>query len=238
MRPSTTTVRLQGAPLRLSIVIPALDEEADLPGLLESLLPLREAGHQVIVADGQSADATFAIAQPAADVVFAVPRGRAAQMNAGAKHAQGDVLWFLHADSRLPPDAVQAIAQALAAGAQWGRFDVAITGRPRVLPLIAALMNLRSRWSGIATGDQGIFVTRELFLRVGGFAAIPLMEDIALSKTLKKHGGRPACLAPRITTSGRRWERQGPWRTIFTMWRLRLAFALGADPVALAREYR
>ena len=192
----------------------------------------------MIVADGHSGDATLAIAQQAADVTVAAPRGRATQMNAGAAHAHGDVLLFLHADSRLPAGAPEAILRALAGGAQWGRFDVTIDGRPRVLRVIAAMMNLRSRWSGIATGDQGMFVTRELFHRVGGFAAIPLMEDIALSKTLKQCAGRPACLAARITTSGRRWEHRGPWRTILTMWRLRLAFALGADPATLARQYR
>jgi rSAM/selenodomain-associated transferase 2 len=159
-------------------------------------------------------------------------------MNAGAARASGDVLLFLHADSRLPAIADAALATAIAHGALWGRFDVAVEGRARLLKVIAATMNARSRWSGIATGDQGIFVDRALFARVGGYAAIPLMEDVALSKTLKRHAGRPACLTARVVTSGRRWESRGPWRTIFTMWRLRLAYAFGADPAALARIYR
>ena len=170
--------------------------------------------------------------------MLAAPPGRAVQMNAGARAAAGDVLVFLHADSRLPAGAAAAIARALAGGARWGRFDVTIAGRPRILRVVAAMMNLRSRLTGIATGDQGIFVERALFAAAGGYAQIPLMEDIALSKSLKRRGGRPACLRERITTSGRRWEAHGPWRTIVTMWRLRAAYALGADPARLAREYR
>lgn len=224
--------------MRLSVVIPALDEEHCLAATLDALAPLRAARHEVIVVDGGSQDRTLALARAGADLVFAAPRGRATQMNAGAARAQGDVLLFLHADSRLPDDAAPAIADALARGAQWGRFDVTIAGRPRVLKVVAAAMNARSRWTGIATGDQGMFVVRPLFARIGGFAAIPLMEDVALSKALKRAAGRPACLRARIVTSGRRWEAHGPWRTIFTMWRLRLAYALGADPATLARLYR
>jgi hypothetical protein len=130
------------------------------------------------------------------------------------------------------------VAGAVAGGARWGRFDVTISGRPRILRVVAAMMNLRSRLTGIATGDQAIFVERALFEAAGGFAEIPLMEDIALSKALKRRSGRPACLRERVTTSGRRWEAHGPWRTIVTMWRLRLSYALGADPARLARRYR
>jgi rSAM/selenodomain-associated transferase 2 len=224
--------------MRLSIIVPALDEEATLASALAALAPLRADGHEVIVVDGHSSDGTFALARSGADMAFVASRGRAAQMNAGAERARGDVLLFLHADSRLPAEAARAIGAAIAGGARWGRFDVTIHGRPRVLRVIAAAMNARSRWTGIATGDQGIFVERDLFVRVGGYAPIPLMEDVALSKTLKRNAGRPACLAARIVTSGRRWESRGPWRTIFTMWRLRLAYALGADPAVLARQYR
>lgn len=224
--------------LRLSIVVPTLDEAAGIAAALAALQPLRAAGHEVIVVDGGSRDATPALAQPLADRVLAAPPGRAVQMNAGARAAAGDVLVFLHADSRLPAGAAAAIARALAGGARWGRFDVTIAGRPRILRVVAAMMNLRSRLTGIATGDQGIFVERALFAAAGGYAQIPLMEDIALSKSLKRRGGRPACLRERITTSGRRWEAHGPWRTIVTMWRLRAAYALGADPARLAREYR
>lgn len=223
---------------RLSIVVPTLDEAAGIVATLAALQPLRAAGHEVVVVDGGSRDATPALAQPLADRVLAAPPGRAVQMNAGARAAAGDVLVFLHADSRLPAGAAAAIARALAGGARWGRFDVTIAGRPRILRVVAAMMNVRSRLTGIATGDQGIFVERALFAASGGYAEIPLMEDIALSKSLKRRGGRPACLRERITTSGRRWEAHGPWRTIVTMWRLRAAYALGADPARLAREYR
>ncbi|MFO1412929.1 MAG: TIGR04283 family arsenosugar biosynthesis glycosyltransferase [Burkholderiales bacterium] len=224
--------------MRLTIVVPALEESATLTATLAPLQPLRAQGHEVIVADGGSRDATLLIARLLADRAFVAPRGRALQMNAGAAVATGDVLLFLHADSTLPADAPAAIGAALAAGAQWGRFDVRIAGASRVLKVVAPLMNLRSRLSGIATGDQGIFVTREAFVRAGGFPPIPLMEDIALSRTLKRGAGRPACLRSRIVTSGRRWDTRGPWRTILTMWRLRAAYALGADPARLARRYR
>lgn len=224
--------------MRLSIIVPALDESATITATLAALKPLRAKGHEVLVVDGGSRDATLTIAQLLADRAFAAPRGRALQMNAGAAMATGDVLLFLHADSTLPTDADDAIGAGVAGGAHWGRFDVRIAGRSWVLKVVAPAMNLRSRLSGIATGDQGIFVTREAFARAGGFPPIPLMEDIALSRTLKRLAGRPACLRERIVTSGRRWETHGPWRTIVTMWRLRAAYALGADPVHLARLYR
>ncbi len=224
--------------MRLSIIIPTLDEGSTLTDALAALAPLRAAGHEVIVVDGGSIDTSHEVAAHLADRLLVAPRGRAVQMNAGAREVRGDVLLFLHADSRLPGNAADAIAEALRNGARWGRFDVVIRGHPRILKLVAAMMNLRSRLTGIATGDQGIFVTRTLFDRVGGYAAIPLMEDVQLSRTLKRAGGRPACLAARIETSGRRWEARGPWRTIVMMWRLRLAYALGADPTALARHYR
>ena len=157
-------------------------------------------------------------------------------MNAGAALASGDVLVFLHADTRLPVQADRLIAAALTAARRWGRFDVEIEGRHALLPLVAGLMNLRSRATGIATGDQAIFVTREVFREVRGYPDIPLMEDVALSRALKRLS-RPACIAQRVTTSGRRWERRGVLRTIATMWRLRLAFFLGASPRRLALAY-
>ncbi len=224
--------------MRLSVVVPTLEEAAGIATTLAALQPLRAEGHEVVVVDGGSRDATLALARPLADRTLVAPAGRAVQMNAGARAASGDALLFLHADSLPPANAASAIGRALAGGARWGRFDVTIAGRPRILRVVAATMNVRSRATGIATGDQGIFVERALFDAAGGFAEIPLMEDIALSKSLKRLGGRPACLRDRITTSGRRWEARGPWRTIVTMWRLRLAYALGVDPARLAREYR
>jgi rSAM/selenodomain-associated transferase 2 len=157
-------------------------------------------------------------------------------MNAGAGEAQGDAFWFLHADTRVPETAISALLQALDDGRRWGRFDVRLSGRQATLRLIGFLMNLRSRLSGICTGDQGIFVTREAFNNVGGFPGIALMEDIALTKALRARS-RPACLKPALVTSSRRWERAGIWRTVLLMWRLRLAYTLGADPDGLAKRY-
>lgn len=239
-----TTVRDDGrvnAP-RLSIVIPALREAAGIADTLVALAPLRARGAEVLVVDGGSDDGTADRARPLADQVLIAPRGRARQMNAGAAAAattgKGDVLLFLHADTRLPDGADRLIADAMARGHRWGRFDVRIEGRPPVLRLVATLMNLRSRLTGIATGDQAMFVERRLFEQLGGFADQPLMEDIELSRRLRAHGGAPACLRERVVTSGRRWEQRGPWRTIFLMWQLRWRYWRGESPQALAERYR
>jgi rSAM/selenodomain-associated transferase 2 len=157
-------------------------------------------------------------------------------MNLGARAAAGDILVFLHADTTLPVGALPAIAAALDAGTQWGRFDVRIEGRSPLLWMVARMMNARSRLTGIATGDQAIFARRDAFEAVGGFPAIPLMEDVALSRALRRRAP-PCCLRLAVTTSARRWERHGVLRTIVLMWRLRLAYALGADPHRLAHRY-
>jgi rSAM/selenodomain-associated transferase 2 len=223
--------------LTLSIIIPALDEAAGIAATLAALGDFRQRGAEVIVVDGGSGDATVERARPLADRVLAAPRGRAAQMNAGAAAASGDVLLFLHADTTLPANADGLLHYGLAdSGRVWGRFDVAIDGKNPLLKLVSGLMNWRSQLTGIATGDQAIFVRRDTFAAVGGFPDIPLMEDIALSKQLKRIG-RPLCLAARARTSGRRWTQNGVARTILLMWRLRLAYALGAEPAALARRY-
>jgi rSAM/selenodomain-associated transferase 2 len=220
----------------LSIIVPVLDEARSIAATLESLAPMRAAGAEVIVVDGGSRDATRALAAPLADRVIEAPRGRASQMNAGARASSGALLLFLHADTQLPDAAMAALARLAPSGRQWGRFDVAIAGRSPLLALVARLMNLRSRLTGIATGDQAIFVARARFDAVGGFPAIPLMEDVALCKALRRCSP-PLCLRERVTTSARRWEKHGTLRTIVLMWRLRLAYALGADPHRLARRY-
>lgn len=221
----------------LSIVMPALNEASGIETTLQALQPFRSRGVEVVLVDGGSSDRTAELAMPWVDAVTVSPRGRALQMNAGAAQARADVLLFLHADTRLPPLADASVLQALAGGACWGRFDVSIEGRPRMLRLVAALMNLRSRLSGVATGDQAIFVTRTAFNRVGGFPAQPLMEDVELSCRLKRLG-RPACLRARVHTSGRRWEQRGVWRTVVLMWRLRWRYWRGASPAQLAEAYR
>ncbi len=217
------------ARLKLSVVVPVLDEAAGIRAALEALAPLRSRGHEVIVVDGGSSDRTVEIAEGLCDRVLRAQRGRAAQMNAGARVATGDVLVFLHADTRLPPGADQLIPNS----STWGRFDVEIEGRHPLLTLVACAMNLRSRLTGIATGDQAIFVRRDAF---PGFPEIALMEDVALSKVLKRRGA-PACLRQRVVTSGRRWESRGVLRTILLMWRLRLFYFLGVSPERLARRY-
>lgn len=222
---------------KLSIVMPALNEAASIGSVLTALQPLRERGHEVIVVDGGSSDHTAALATRWADAVLDAACGRATQMNAGAAAARHAVLLFLHADTRLPPQADALIQRAVGAGWMWGRFDVRIEGRAPMLRVVAALMNLRSRLSGIATGDQAIFVTRAAFENVGGFPLQPLMEDIELSRRLKRLG-RPACLRERVRTSGRRWEQRGVWRTIFLMWRLRWRYWRGESAARLAEAYR
>ncbi len=222
----------------LTIVVPALDEAEGIAATLAPLQPLRVRGHEVLVVDGGSADGTPEAAEPLADRVLRSERGRARQQNAGAREARGDVLLFLHADTRLPDGADRLVLDGLArSGRGWGRFDVRLTGRLPMLRVVERMISLRSRAGGIATGDQAIFVRRDWFRDAGGFPEIPLMEDVALSRALLRRG-RPLCLRETVLTSSRRWETRGVWRTILLMWRLRLAYRLGADPERLAARYR
>jgi rSAM/selenodomain-associated transferase 2 len=220
---------------RLTIVLPVLDEAAIIVDALQALAPLRARGAEVIIADGGSSDGTASLAQPFADRVIAAPRGRGAPMNAGASLGTGDMLLFLHADTTLPDDADRLVARALVQRA-WGRFDLRIAGRHPLLAIVARMINWRSRITGVATGDQAIFVTREAFDAVGGFPDLPLMEDIAISRRLKRLC-RPLCIAAPVITSGRRWEYHGVLRTIVLMWRLRLAYYFGVEPARLAMRY-
>ncbi len=219
---------------RISIIIPALNEAEHLCATLSDLAPLRVAGHELILADGGSHDGTPDLASPLVDKIIQTRSGRAVQMNAGAQAACGDILWFLHADSRIPENATDTLLQSQR---EWGRFDISLSGRHPLLRIVEKMMNLRSRLTGIATGDQGIFVIRKAFEAIGGYPDIPLMEDIALSKALRRRS-RPACLRTRLITSSRRWEQHGILSTIALMWRLRLAYALGTDPSRLAKHYR
>lgn len=221
----------------ISVIIPTLNESQGIVSLLATLAPVRAAGGEILVVDGDSADGTAALAAPHADRVLNAPRGRAAQMNAGAAAARGDLLVFLHADTRAPIQTLLRLPDLLArSGRSWGRFDVRIEGHHPLLPLVAWSMNQRSRLTGIATGDQTIFVARALFERLGGYPRIALMEDIALSARLKRHC-RPLCVRNCVVTSGRHWESRGVLRTILHMWTLRLAYAFGAPPQWLARRY-
>jgi rSAM/selenodomain-associated transferase 2 len=222
---------------RVSIVVPALDEADNLARLLPDLAR-RWPAAEVIVVDGGSADDSLAVVRRHAGARGLVaPRGRARQMNAGARAAGGDVLLFLHADTRLPDGALEAIGAALADPAvAGGRFDVSLDSARPILRVTAALMSLRSRLSGIATGDQAIFVRRPVFEALGGFPDIPLMEDVAFSRGLKRRG-RLACLRLRVTTSARKWQREGALRTVLLMWALRLLYVLGVAPARLHRWY-
>jgi rSAM/selenodomain-associated transferase 2 len=223
--------------LRLSIIVPTLNEADRIPRQLAALIPLRRRGHEVIVVDGGSSDGTAVRAQALADLVLAAPRGRASQMNTGAAQARGDVLLFLHADTQLPERADELVLRVLAESSRaWGRFDVMIEGSHPMLAVIAWFMNHRSRLTGIATGDQAMFARRGIFFESGGFPNIPLMEDIAYSRILKAISA-PLCLREQAITSGRRWEAHGVFRTILKMWGMRLAFFLGADPARLAKAY-
>jgi rSAM/selenodomain-associated transferase 2 len=201
------------------------------------LQPLRAAGHEVILVDGGSEDATVDLSGPFLDWLIRGPRGRGRQMNAGARAARGEILLFLHADTLLPEGADRLIMEGMRdQRKRWGRFDVRLSGTHPVLRIVEGLMNLRSRLTGIATGDQAIFVQRELFEAAGGFPDIDLMEDIALSKIMKRHG-RPLYLRQRVLTSSCRWEKNGILRTVLLMWRLRLSYFLGSDPAYLAGLY-
>jgi rSAM/selenodomain-associated transferase 2 len=228
----------------LSLIVPALNEADGIAAVLAPLQPWRTQGTpggpvEVIVVDGGSTDATVARAQPLADQVLTAPRGRARQMNAGAAAARGEVLLFLHADTQLPDDAPACLAAALGpGGTTWGRFDVHIEGRSRWLPVVGTMMNLRSRLTGIATGDQALFFRREAFDAVGGFPDQPLMEDIEICRRLRRAGRRPAALRAKVQTSGRRWDQRGAWRTIVLMWRLRWRYWRGESAESIARAYR
>jgi rSAM/selenodomain-associated transferase 2 len=222
---------------KLSIVVPVLNEAASLPAFLDALGARIEADMEVIFVDGGSDDGSPALLRAAGWRVLASEPSRARQMNAGAAAARGEVLLFLHADTCLPESFADAIARGLSGGKCWGRFDVALIGRPVLLKLVAAMMNLRSRLTGIATGDQALFLRREAFEAVGGFPAQALMEDIEISRRLKRLSP-PACLKARVRSSARRWEARGLWRTIFLMWQLRWCYWRGVPADELARRYR
>lgn len=224
--------------MQVSVIVPTLDEVGRITALLQDLQLSRSLGHEILLADGGSSDDTVAHAEPLVDRVVRSASGRALQMNAAAAVARGQILWFLHADSRVPANAAALINAACQSAECWGRFDVRLSGETWPFRIIERLMNLRSCLSGIATGDQGIFVRREAFDAAGGYPAIALMEDVALSKALRRRVA-PACIrSPRLQTSSRRWEQRGILRTVVLMWQLRLRYALGASPEILARRYR
>ena len=221
--------------MNFSIIIPTLNEEKTIEPCLSALQPLRN-NCEIIIVDGDSTDNTRVIARTLADKVVSSDKGRARQMNNGARYASGNVLIFLHADTSLPENALQLIQQKLNSSRKWGRFDIQLSGNHFMLKVIAQMMNWRSRLTGIATGDQVIFVTRLAFEKAGQYPEINLMEDIAICKTLKKISP-PICLKAKVISSGRRWERYGIYKTILLMWNIRLRYFFGADPQILAFLY-
>jgi rSAM/selenodomain-associated transferase 2 len=223
--------------MKVSIVIPVLNEAGHIVNTLQSLQPSRSQGHELIVVDGGSADDTAALSEPYADRVLHAGTGRALQMNRGIEAADGDVLLFLHADTWLPADAIAKITAVLEDGYFWGRFNVRLSGKHILLRVIEHMMNLRSCVTGIATGDQAIFVSRECIDIVGRYPELPLMEDVVFSKRLRSLGW-PACLRQPVVTSSRRWEEKGVLRTVLLMWRLRLLFFFGVPAEKLAQQYR
>jgi len=220
----------------ISIIIPVLNEEKSIESLLQQLQEYRQQGHEVIVVDGGSVDKTVSFAEPLADNVIASAAGRAIQMNDGASHSKNEVLWFLHADTLIPEDAIKSIQQALN-NKSWGRFNVRLSGTNILFRIIESMMNLRSCLTGMATGDQGIFVDKTLFNKVACFPNIPLMEDIVMSKKLNKFS-RPVCVKEKLITSSRRWEKNGILSTVFLMWKLRLLFWLGVSANKIALQYK
>jgi rSAM/selenodomain-associated transferase 2 len=223
--------------VRVSLIVPVLNEGNRISGLPNSSQPIKGQSPELIIVDGGSQDNTVALAEKFADQVIISPKGRASQMNTGADVAKGDILLFLHADTQLPDDFLSVLAgEFLDSGKQWGRFDVRLSGSHPLFRVIEFFMNWRSRITGIATGDQAIFVKREAFDQIGGFPHIALMEDISMSRRLKKMS-RPYCARSTVLTSSRKWETQGILATVLLMWRTRVAFFFGADPDHLAHIY-
>lgn len=221
--------------MQFSIIIPTLNEAAGIQQHLQALQPLKNQC-EIIIADGGSQDETIAIAKSLSDRVFTVPKGRARQMNAGVVCSTGEVLIFLHADTYLPGNALSIIKHGINTGYCWGRFNIHLTGRNLMLEIIAYMMNWRSRLTGIATGDQVLFMTRHAFESIGGYPDIPLMEDIAICNKLKQLG-KPLCLSAKVISSGRRWQQFGIFKTILLMWWLRLLFFFDFNPKQLAKLY-
>ena len=221
--------------MKFSIIIPTLNEEQNIKSCLLALQHLR-GECEIIIVDGDSGDSTQMIATPLADKVIISPKGRAKQMNNGARQAKGEIFIFLHADTYLPKNALQLIRQKISNDLQWGRFDIHFIGNHPMYKVIAQMMNWRSRLTGIATGDQVIFVTSQIFELAGRYPEINLMEDIVLCKALRKIN-TPICLKDKVISSGRRWEHNGLNKTILLMWSIRLRYALGGDPKTLEFLY-
>ncbi|MGK0296814.1 MAG: rSAM/selenodomain-associated transferase 2 [Gammaproteobacteria bacterium] len=220
----------------ISIIVPTLNEEAHIENTVSNLQYLREKGHEIILVDGGSKDSTHEIAEKLVDKIFISNPGRAKQMNLGALNATGDVLLFLHADTILPENVDSIIIDIIDNDLVWGCFTLHLSGGRFIYRVLEYFINLRSKYSGIATGDQGIFITKKLFKLVKGYPDFPLMEDIAISQLLKPIS-KPVYLSNHLVSSSRRWEEKGVFKTIILMWKLRLQYWLGVAPDKLAKMY-
>ena len=221
---------------KISIIIPVLNEAENIQFFLQKLQPLREKGHEVVLVDGESEDNTCALARPYVDQMMSSVRGRARQQALGAKKATGQILLFLHADTQLPEQAERMILQSFSSGFSWGRFNIRLSGSHWLFRIIEQMMNWRSCLTGIATGDQAIFVSRTLYTDAGGMPQIELMEDIELSKRLGRLS-KPVCLKSIVISSSRRWENNGILRTVLFMWNMRLQYLFGVKPEQLHKKY-
>lgn len=220
----------------ISVIIPTFNEARTIQHFLQALQILRQQGHELILVDGQSNDKTIQLASPFVDQLFSSQKGRAKQQRLGAKKAKGDIFLFLHADTQLPPHAIEDILEKCDNNSAWGRFNVQLSGDSWFFRIIEKMMNKRSCWTGICTGDQAIFVTRLLYKQVKGMPNIALMEDIELSKRLLKYH-KPLCLDSIVITSSQRWEKNGILNTILLMWSLRLQYFFGTKPADLLKKY-
>lgn len=231
----------------VSIVVPILNEADNLPHLFANIACLNPAPQQVILVDGGSMDKSIGVAQNLIKdlelnnklgidwQIIESSAGRATQMNGGARLAIGDILLFLHADTQLPSQAILGVVNAMGT-AEWGRFDVRLDSRQPMLWIVSQMINWRSKLSRIATGDQAIFIKRELFEQVGGYPDQALMEDIEICKKLKTIA-KPACLKSKVVTSARRWQQHGTWRTIILMWQLRFDYWRGVSADNIKARY-
>ncbi len=223
-------------PFKLSIIIPVLNESTQIESCLHELQLLRQHGHEVIVVDGGSHDNTISLATPLCDRVIQSKKSRAIQMNSGAAVATGHCFLFLHADTSLPSGTSDLFMKIKNIENRWGRFDIKLSGDHFLFRIIEQCMNIRSRLTSIATGDQVIFVGKELFTEINGFPIVALMEDIAVSRLLLKRS-KPICFKEKVLSSSRRWEQNGIIKTILKMWVLRVLYFFNFDTNRLAKLY-
>jgi len=222
--------------VKLSVIVPVINEEMNLSRIAGCLRSVIEQGHEVIIVDGGSTDNTLTIAYDITDTIIISKKGRALQMNNGASVASGNVVLFLHADTLLPENVAEIISDVYVGENFWGRFDVRLSNEKYVYRLIECMMNMRSSLTSIVTGDQAMFFEKNLFDRIGGFPEIALMEDVEISRQLKKIS-KPVRLKSKVVTSSRRWETNGVVATVLLMWKLRLYYFFGVSPEKLSQMY-